>query len=74
MGDDQHGVPPDGAQELSNRVERPAQLTAEPVAVLEHDDKEVYLLEIREEPDKVLQVVKAGVEARRVDDSDGGCL
>ena len=69
--DDHHGVPPDGTQELPDRVEGPRQLIAEPVTMLEHDYEEVDLLEVREEPDEVLEVPEAGVEARRVDDRDG---
>ena len=72
--DDHHSVPPDGPQQSPHRVEGPGQLSAEPVPLLEDDDEDADLLQVGEEPDQVLQVVKAGVEARRVDDSDGGCL
>ena len=74
MRDDDDCVSPDWSHELPDGVERSGQLAAEPVPVLEHDDEHVYFLQVGEEPDKVLQVVKAGVEARRVDDSEGGCL
>ena len=70
MRDDDDCVSPDWSHELPDGVERSDQLAAEPVPVLEHDDEHVYFLQVGEEPDKVLQVVKAGVEPRSVDHSD----
>ena len=65
-----HGVSPDGSQQFPHGVERPGQLTAEPVPLLEDDDEDTDLLKVGEEPDQVLQVVKGGVEAWSVDHRD----
>ena len=67
-------IPPHWPEEAPDRVEGPGQPGAEPVALLEHDHEQVHSLQVGQEPGQLLQVVPAGVEARRVYDRDPGAV